>query len=434
MKRHVVRPRACLSLGLFACSVCLALLIEPRRGVVAGEGLPPDDTILASWSFTEHRWPPLATVRAGGSDLTMAIALANSYSALRQDHLSAFTEKRGELSIPHHTGALSVPVFQFSSVSSRKWRANDIPFFALPAGNSAIKLMHRRIDGFLGAAAFSKVCLQIDPDSSSVRVLEKYAPQEADRTYKLFRDGDSILMRLRFDQYHDVLLQTGEPIGVMLQPAVVATLVAEGRAVSWTTFDESGGKEELEAELVGLGKSPKTAAIPQTRAVGYSEVVLRELLIGEQSLKNVVCGPGPHMALGMGILSRFRVTFDFPNGRVHLAPAAGVDRPERPMVCGFFLLCDAPGYRVSVVFADTPAAEAGLRYNDQIVTVNGIDANTLSYERMVDQMNRAGHPLRLGIRRDGRDLSIVVQLAPCYEYPPKWPDRKTAVIRDIPSD
>jgi S1-C subfamily serine protease len=102
-------------------------------------------------------------------------------------------------------------------------------------------------------------------------------------------------------------------------------------------------------------------------------------------------------ALGLGFLSRYVVTLDFKNSRLYLKKGRLVNR-EEPR--------DASGLRIVRVDGDTvvesvspgsPAAKCGIRQNDLLLEVDGLDTTQMRL-----------HALRLKLCVDGGVLKVVV--------------------------
>lgn len=74
--------------------------------------------------------------------------------------------------------------------------------------------------------------------------------------------------------------------------------------------------------------------------------------------------------LGMGVLSRFHLTIDFPHARVLFAPPIDAATPFEVNHAGLTLQPGAMGSKVLHVAPASPAAAAGLRTDDVIVSVD----------------------------------------------------------------
>lgn len=63
--------------------------------------------------------------------------------------------------------------------------------------------------------------------------------------------------------------------------------------------------------------------------------------------------------------------------------------------------------RVATVFPDSPASEAGIRPGDLVVTANGIKLRSMA--QLGEMLEKLGtQPVTLGLRRDGKDLTVSV--------------------------
>jgi membrane-associated protease RseP (regulator of RpoE activity) len=79
--------------------------------------------------------------------------------------------------------------------------------------------------------------------------------------------------------------------------------------------------------------------------------------------------------VGMPILSRFHLIVDFPDGRVLFAPPVDVDTAFDVNHTGLTLQPGDHGVKVLYVAPNSPAAAAGLKVNDVIVSVDGVSTS-----------------------------------------------------------
>jgi hypothetical protein len=111
--------------------------------------------------------------------------------------------------------------------------------------------------------------------------------------------------------------------------------------------------------------------------------------------------------VGGELLRHHRVTFDYPHARMILEPYAG-EFPFTYDMSGLFLAADAPAFnriRVLSVAPGTPAAEAGLRTDDEIVAIDGRRTPTLTLDEARERF-RSPVTRSLEVRRGDQTLQV----------------------------
>lgn len=128
----------------------------------------------------------------------------------------------------------------------------------------------------------------------------------------------------------------------------------------------------------GIG-GPIPATVVRARRVEVGGAVARGVLTrlpGEQS--GEFNSPDVAGSIGTGLLRRFRVTFDYPDGALWLEPTPALETPDPCDRAGLWLARATNDLEVRHVVAGGPAAAAGLVVGDKIARVDGQDAVTLS--------------------------------------------------------
>ncbi len=113
--------------------------------------------------------------------------------------------------------------------------------------------------------------------------------------------------------------------------------------------------------------------------------------------------------LGLGYLSRYIVTFDFPNSVMYLRPGKGFPRADTWEMSGLDLVRSREGITVAAVADCSPGATAGIRNGDLIVAVGGKSVQNMSlsaFRRTVASRQR--HVIR--VRRAKTDRDVVLDL------------------------
>ena len=147
----------------------------------------------------------------------------------------------------------------------------------------------------------------------------------------------------------------------------------------------------------------------EQRVVG----TLEQVRLGRFTLTEVPsAAPGVGL-IGNAVWSQFTCVFDYGHGRLFVEPNErfGVifDRGPRSGLSFY-----APSYRamptVSDVIGDSPAAAAGIRPGDVVYQLDGRPVGEFGYERVTRLLNRRGNAYRLGLRRGGRSVQVVLHL------------------------
>lgn len=113
--------------------------------------------------------------------------------------------------------------------------------------------------------------------------------------------------------------------------------------------------------------------------------------------------------IGGAILRRFRVIFDYSRRRMILEPAAGFADPFDHDMSGLSLISDTPHFKtikVLRVIDNSPAAEAGLKPDDLLVSIDGRPASGLRLAGIREMFRREGSDYQLEVRRGPESLQL----------------------------
>ncbi len=152
-------------------------------------------------------------------------------------------------------------------------------------------------------------------------------------------------------------------------------------------------------------------------ASGYLGRV-RSLTLGRHVLEGVVTAFTPvapdasvfgNTMIGLPLLKRFSVYFDYPGGRLLLEPARSFAEPFKADMTGMEIVPDASGAaRVSKVAPRSPAAEAGVQAGDLITRLDGKPVAEHAPGEMRAILSEEGREVRLDVVRDGKPLAAIV--------------------------
>jgi hypothetical protein len=213
-------------------------------------------------------------------------------------------------------------------------------------------------------------------------------------------------------------------------PYVKARVVLpDGRSISGKFVIDTGastnlmlapGPVESEGVEASLGK---TMSVRSRGVGGATEVRLARvarLELGGFSLEQPIAalhpaGSGRISAegtvgnIGGGILSRFKVIFDYPRRRMILEAGPDIGLPFEADMSGLGLSSIPPDYRrvtVARVLDGSPALEAGIRAGDEIETVDGEGIGELGLSALRERLRRDAQDLRLELRRGTERIAL----------------------------
>ena len=113
------------------------------------------------------------------------------------------------------------------------------------------------------------------------------------------------------------------------------------------------------------------------------------------------------------VLRRFTITFDYSRKRVYLQKNAFFNQPFEVDMAGWFVIAAGEslnGRKVFLVMNDSPAAEAGVKEGDEILSVDDHAVSALSLDGLRDLFKQEGATRRVRLARDGKAFDIVIRL------------------------
>jgi hypothetical protein len=121
----------------------------------------------------------------------------------------------------------------------------------------------------------------------------------------------------------------------------------------------------------------------------------------------------PYLAgnVGGGILRRFTVTFDYGRQKIYFEPNASNAQEDVWDRSGLWLNRAEAGYSVEDVVADSPAAAAGLKVGDLVLSLNGRKATELPVAEAREILKSApGTRVRLQVKSGATEREVAVVL------------------------
>jgi hypothetical protein len=236
------------------------------------------------------------------------------------------------------------------------------------------------------------------------------------------------VIRMDFDKGELSFLTAAEPLSGTAIP-----LVEHNDIVGWRQVRGSvGGLERipflvdtgqtgpssgtLDAETFGLLKKWKEMRIvSQGMFRGASgDAVVEDgqsgvLAVGDVKVERPVWTSGNTSALGLGFLSRYVVTFDFPKGTMYARPGANVAKPDLWNGSGLHLLHKNGAPVVELIDAGLPGEKAGVKPCDVLLRVGEVRAGTGSLFQLRKALCGRGQ-IPVAARRGGEERAFMLQV------------------------
>lgn len=263
--------------------------------------------------------------------------------------------------------------------------------------------MGLQINGLIGQSVFERFVVEINYNSHS---LSFYDPDRF-RT-RLRRNEEAIPIKIiEGKPYVDVVVTSG---GV---ESTVTLLLDTGMSFAlW--LDPSGNTgikpgPNARRDLLGQGlNGDVTGLISRVDKIHIGNFELANIVtafpdsssIGDASVRH-----GRSGSIGADIFRRFNVIVDYPHNRIILRKNGSYTEMFEYDMSGLEVgnvLVGLPAYQVMSVGHSTPAEEAGILPDDQIYSINGVMANSMTLSEITELLkSREGRTITLVVYRNG---------------------------------
>jgi hypothetical protein len=285
-------------------------------------------------------------------------------------------------------------------------RFTDQPAIIMPS-DSNISQMWKGSDGQLSAVFFKHFVVGIDFDKSVITLTrpEQFDPRGAGREIAMQHLGEgawAIPVTLKID--------AADPITLPLQLDLGMGNPLELRADA--EGDVPMPAKTIEASL-GFGVQGETRG-------HYGRV--RRVTIGGFEIRDVRAGfriptdrgeIDERSYLGISLLYRFNVVFDYPHQRMFIRPSRRFDEPFHFSLTGLEIIFDAErGLVVRNVVPLSPAEKSGVEAGDVITAIDGKPVLGAGSEEIQAMFRKEGATVVLTIARDNEEYERRLTLKP----------------------
>ena len=249
----------------------------------------------------------------------------------------------------------------------------------------------RDVWGLIGMQFLKNYVVQVDFDALRVRFLDPRTSPRPDWGFAVPMRSDETgvpVVTARIDGIGpaNFVMDTGDNGGGNLARDIFERLFPGQRGAR--------GKNLL---FTGLGSTPS----------GRAPLIS----IGELSYRGLVFDSARSSSLGMSVVRRSVVTFDFPRGNLYLKPGKRLSVEEPADMSGLHLLRLEGKIVALAIDADSPAAEAGMLRGDVVLGAEGrpeTQRDLVALRRLL--RSGSGEAVTLDVLRDGRTIPVELRL------------------------
>lgn len=266
------------------------------------------------------------------------------------------------------------------------------------------------IHGILGADLFKRFIVKIDYIRSMLVLYERGAfvlepgfealdiivEESKPYLYAPIKIGQEIIKPY-------LLLDTGASLGLMLHPNVSEQIQLPDNAISGSFARGLGGEVEgMMGRVEGLELKPFEFRNIVTHFQDLSGALDTVYIDDREGL------------IGGEILNRFAVIFDYHKKKLYLKPNRKYNRAFNSDRSGLVILVAGKylrNYIIKNVIPNSPAAEAGVLPDDELIRLNFQSTNSLTLQQITRILQgRPNKRIRLVLYRDGKKVKVQFRL------------------------
>ncbi|HLI65092.1 MAG TPA: aspartyl protease family protein [Caulobacteraceae bacterium] len=225
------------------------------------------------------------------------------------------------------------------------------------------RAMGRPVPLILGDEAFNELIVDIDFEHRRIAFIDPKSFSPPPEAVKV------AMQQVRGARLAPLTIEGGPPAMFALDIGDAGTLdIAPAYAHDRNLL---AGRLTAERRAVGIGGS-FAVTVTTLRSVEFAGVTLEGLPASfPQTWPAATHSDQVSGRLGVGVLNRFRVTVDWPHDLLYLTPNPGAAAPFAKDRLGLALAPMGRDVIITVVEPNSPAAAAGLKVGDKIVSING---------------------------------------------------------------
>jgi hypothetical protein len=153
----------------------------------------------------------------------------------------------------------------------------------------------------------------------------------------------------------------------------------------------------------------RSATLAGTRR--FRKTRIGELALGGFAHSGLVMEDGTHNMIGLGFLSRYVVTLDFPSMQMYLQKGQAFDKPDEIDMSGVHLIHLEGRTFVEAVDKSSPAETAGIKPEDVVLKVGETNATQMDIYDLRDLLKSGdGREINMTIKRGEEEKAVTFKL------------------------
>ena len=256
------------------------------------------------------------------------------------------------------------------------------------------RVMGKDVRGILGMGFLKNYVVRVDFDSGKVRFCrgDSRRHPELGRAVRLYNPGGEV---------GGVLFVQGNLAGV----GDIKLLLDTGRNVAGDLVTELFEKAR-DKKAVAEGPAATLAGTRRDR-----KTRIRRLALGGFEHRELVMDEGNQNLIGLGLLSRYVVTLDFPRMKMYLQKGQAFDKLDEIDMSGLHLWRLEGRIVVYSVDKSSPAEAAGIRPEDVVLKVGEADGAEMDLDDLRELLTSGdGKEIKMTIRRGEEEKAVTFKL------------------------
>ncbi len=153
-------------------------------------------------------------------------------------------------------------------------------------------------------------------------------------------------------------------------------------------------------------------------AVSFGKQKIEDLPIGISTAKNgIQASQNVAGILGNQVLSMYNITFDIPGRKLYFEKNSNFGKALAVNCSGIDLQLSPDKQKLLIhqVFEDSPASEAGIELNDELISINNKPVADLALPDIKEMLRQEGETVKLVLLDEGKEKTVSLKLKSLLE-------------------